>query len=97
MADLKRSTDFNHLIRVLSVQGRFEEAWLRVLPEMDKRGIKRTAFTFSALLAGAAEDRNPEVAEWVSTIPVHVIDVYPCMMAMAMVMVPFLFHPSDNF
>eukprot|EP00903_Cladosiphon_okamuranus_P021987 g20217.t1 len=55
--------DFTYLVRTLGAHGRFEEARARVMPEMIRRGIVPNDGTFTALLAGAAVDRNPDSAE----------------------------------
>lgn len=60
---LRLKKKFTHLIRVLNAHGRFREARARVVPEMLRRGVEFDTFTFTALLSGAAMDRDADAAE----------------------------------
>lgn len=57
------TSDFSFLIRTLAAHGRFGEARTRVVPEMKRRGLRLDGRTYSALLAGAARNRDPAAAE----------------------------------
>lgn len=63
MGDLKQEAHFAHLIRVLNAQGRFQEARLRILPEMERRGLRINPVHYTSLFSGAAMDKDPHAAE----------------------------------
>lgn len=52
---------FNHLIRVLGAQGRFQEA-LQCYADMREAGVAPTAFTFTALLSACSQQKNLQAA-----------------------------------
>lgn len=58
--------DFNFLVRALAAHGRGLEARSRVVLEMRRRGVALDGHTYSALIAGAAVERNASAADEVS-------------------------------
>lgn len=61
--------DFNLLIKTLGAHRRLGEAKGKVLATMKQRGIRLDGDSYSALLAGAATENNPEAAEEVCEPP----------------------------
>lgn len=62
----RKKKEFTYLIRVLNAHGRFHEARRRVVPEMLKRGVELDIFTYTALMSGAAMEKDVGAAEEVS-------------------------------